>query len=93
MKNNYFIKVLSISTFIFSIIECSFSQGWFDTAWSYQRAVTIENSNNPNILVDYQVRVSLDSSNFDFSKALADGADLRVTDEDGITSLLFWIES
>jgi hypothetical protein len=41
---------------------------------------------------DYQVQVTLDST-FDFSKALADGSDLRVTDGNGVTPISFWIET
>jgi len=41
----------------------------------------------------YQVLVTLDADSFDFSQALSDGGDLRVTDSDGLTPIPFWIES
>lgn len=63
---------------------------WLDPAWSYRRPVTISNAGPA--LADYQVRVNLDSS-FDFSKAMPDGRDLRVTDDGGVTKIPFWIET
>ena len=41
---------------------------------------------------NYAVRITLDSA-FDFSRALADGSDVRITAEDGVTPLPFWIET
>ena len=64
--------------------------GWFDPDWSYRRPVTISNPCGEEA-TDYQVQVTLDST-FDFSKALADGSDLRVTDGNGVTLIPFWIE-
>ena len=64
--------------------------GWL-SGWSYRRAVTITN-NTSTELTDYQVRIELNSSNFDFSKANADGSDIRFTKDDGETLLAYWIE-
>ncbi len=44
-------------------------------------------------LANYPVRIVLDSSNFDFSKAKPDGSDLRFTTSDGETLLSYWVES
>lgn len=66
---------------------------WYSNSWSYRRAITIDNSSNPSALTNYQVRIDLSSSNFDFSKAQLSGADLLFTDSDGITVLSHWIES
>lgn len=65
---------------------------WQDTAWQYRRAITIDNTANASSLSDYQVKVSLNSSNFDFSKAQPNGADLRFTDSGGTTLLSHWTE-
>ena len=66
------------------------SVGWLDPAWTQRTAVTVT---NPGPAVSgYQVRITLDSS-FNFAAAKPDGADLRVTANDGITQLPFWIES
>ncbi|HZV59315.1 MAG TPA: DUF2341 domain-containing protein, partial [Candidatus Eremiobacteraceae bacterium] len=43
-------------------------------------------------LTNYQVHVVLGAS-FDFTKAQANGADIRFTASDGVTALPFWIES
>ena len=66
--------------------------GWYDSGWSYRKEVTIDNTSNSNNLTDYQVKVTLNSTNFDFSKAKSDGADIRFTDDDGTTLLNHWIE-
>ena len=63
---------------------------WYDAAWHYRRPVTI---NSSTALSYYQVLVKLDSSNFDFSLAKTDGADVRFTHSDGMAELEYWIES
>ena len=60
--------------------------------WRYYRRITITNSGS-TALTDYQIKVSLDNTNFDFSKANSDGSDIRFTDDDGSTLINFWIES
>ncbi len=62
---------------------------WLD-GWEYRRPVAVSNPCGET-LTGHQVRVALDSS-FDFTRALPDGADLRVTAADGMTPLPFWIE-
>jgi len=64
--------------------------GWL-SGWSYRRAITITEQSG-STLTDYQVRIELNSSNFDFSKANADGSDIRFTKDDGETLLAYWIE-
>ena len=66
---------------------------WLDITWKYRRPITIDNTNNSNTLTDYQIKLSLNSSNFDFSKANSDGSDIRFTDSDGVTKLSYWIEN
>jgi len=61
--------------------------------WNYRRPITIDNTQNSSVLTDYQVKITLDSTNFDFSKAKSDGSDIRFTDKDGSTLLSYWIES
>jgi len=59
--------------------------------WSFMRPVKIvERSGND--LTDFQVKVELNSSNFDFSRANADGSDIRFADESG-RQLPYWVES
>src|SRR4030042_2533421 len=64
---------------------------WYDAAWNYRHPVTISYSGTT--LPWYQVLVTLDSTNFNFSQAKADGSDVRFTHSDGTTDLKFWIES
>ena len=60
--------------------------------WRYYRKITVTNSGS-TALTDYQIKVSLDNTNFDFSKANVDGSDIRFTDSDGTTLLSYWIEA
>ncbi len=64
---------------------------WLDGAWQYRRPVLI--TNNGAALAYYQVLVKLDNTNFNFSLAKPDGADVRFTHSDGSTELRYWIES
>lgn len=57
----------------------------------YSKGITIEEISEEN-LTDYQIPVNLDFTNFDFSRAQPDGADVRFTTESG-QPLDFWIEA
>ena len=58
--------------------------------WDCRKPVTI---NNPgDTLSDYQVLITLNSSNFDYSKANLDGSDIGFVDEDNTVALNYWIE-
>lgn len=60
--------------------------------WRYYRKIIVTNSSS-TALTNYQIKVSLDNTNFDFSKAKSDGSDIRFTDDDGTTLLKYWIEA
>lgn len=60
--------------------------------WQFYNKITIDNTSNSNALTDYQVKISLDNTNFDFSKAQTNGEDIRILDSDNSTPLDFWIE-
>jgi len=66
---------------------------WHNSNWRYRRPVTVDNSGNPEALSNYQVKVVLSASGFDFSKARPRGQDIRFSDSDGTTPLDYWIES
>jgi len=59
--------------------------------WSYRIPVMISNPGTVD-LMDFQVQVFLNNSNFDFAKALSDGSDIRFTTNDGTTLIPFWLE-
>jgi len=65
---------------------------WLSNDWAYRRGIVIDNTSNSNDLTDYQVKITLDNTNFDFSHANSDGSDIRFTDDDGSTLLYHWIE-
>ena len=79
------ISVLLLGVFI---TGCALAET--DDRWNYsQEIVVTENAGKD--LSNYQVPVRLDSSNFDFSKANADGSDLRFLL--GSNELDYWIET
>lgn len=65
--------------------------GWYDAGWAYRRAITISLPGDQG-LTDFPVGLTLPDG-FDFAKAQPDGADLRVTLDDGITTVPYWIET
>jgi len=65
---------------------------WLGRDWAHRREVDIANPCGGEV-TDYQVQISLDSTNFDFDLAESDGVDLRVTSSNGGTLIPFWNES
>lgn len=63
---------------------------WLDSAWAYRKKTTINNATGT--LTDFQVKVVLNSGNFDFAKANSNGSDIRITADDGVTPLPYWLE-
>ena len=60
-------------------------------SFTYLRPVTLNNSGST--LTNYQVKISLNSSNMNFAHANPDGSDVRVRASDGVTNLPYWIEN
>jgi hypothetical protein len=67
----------------------SFQDPWLNENWAERRPITINNSNNFNVLENYQVKINLDYDNY----MRADFGDLRFTDNGGVTKLSYWIEN
>ncbi|MBM4080526.1 MAG: DUF2341 domain-containing protein, partial [Planctomycetes bacterium] len=65
---------------------------WMPSAWRHRDVIVVDNSGGKQALSHYQVKVVLNAAGFDFSKAQADGRDLRFSDSDGRTLLDYWIE-
>ena len=65
--------------------------GWYDAGWAFRRAVTVSLRGEQS-LTDFPVGLTLPDG-FDFTKAQPDGADVRVTLDDGITTVPLWIET
>lgn len=61
----------------------------FLSGWSYRRKITIDQTKIDATLTDFTVLVELTSSNFDFTKALSTGYDIRFTSSDQTTLLEF----
>jgi len=68
------------------------AKGWIVDGYKfkYRRKITITERSGSN-LTDYQIRIDLSSENFDFSRFLNNGNDLRFTDANG-NLLSYWIE-
>src|SRR5215469_17104444 len=67
------------------------STSWLGSGWRYRSAVSIANPGG-TLLSEYQVSVVL-KSGFDFTKTQVNGADIRFTANDGVTTIPFWLES
>jgi len=89
-KTNRLLLLFVISTLSFSSASVRAASGWYDFGWAYRRSVVVTNTCGAE-LADHQVRIDLDSS-FDFGKAESDGSDVRITADDGVTAIPFWIE-
>ncbi len=56
---------------------------------SYRIKITIDHTKIDNDLTDFPVAIILTSNNFDFSKAMPNGSDIRFTQSDGIKELYY----
>ncbi len=65
---------------------------WYSPDWSYRKAITVDNTLGADALTNYQVLVTLNSGNFDYAKANADGSDLRFASSDGLTEISYWLK-
>ncbi len=65
---------------------------WYNNAWKYRRTINVDNTANLTDLTSFQVKISLTNANFDFTRPLADGSDLRVTDADGVSLIPYYIQ-
>jgi flagellin-like protein len=85
----YKIKVVSTTGLSAEGTYTTPSQMWYDQSWTKRKAVTIDNTLNPNDLSNYQVQLNVQYD----SDMNADFSDLRLTDSDEQTSLPYWIET
>ena len=70
---------------------------WLNASWGYRKKVSFDNTTvNLGVtsvaLTDFPVLIQLTSANFDFTKAKANGEDIRMVDADGVTLLPYEIE-
>ena len=65
--------------------------GAIDPVLAFRRPITVTNTGSA--LTNYQVKISLTSSNMTFSHAKSDGSDVRLRTSDGVTDLPYWIEN
>jgi len=90
MKSGRAIYWIAAALFAVAVFGQDAAGEWLDPGWTYRLPVDLDNPCGEEA-TDLPVRVLLDES-FDFSKALEDGADLRITAADGESPLPFWIE-
>lgn len=68
---------------------------WWNTSWKYRMLINITDNSGLTI-TNYQVPIILDPKNFNYSKANADGSDLRFTlynsSNNNESELSYWIE-
>ncbi|HDD57679.1 MAG TPA: DUF2341 domain-containing protein, partial [Thermoplasmatales archaeon] len=63
---------------------------WWNLNWSYRANIYVTNP-NPEDLTNFQVRVTLDPQNFDYTNVNENGSDIRFTNYTG-APLPYWIE-
>jgi len=59
--------------------------------FNYRRAITIDNTSG-GALTDYQVKLTLDNSNFAFDQVKSNGDDIRFLDDNDTTNLSYWTQ-
>ncbi len=57
--------------------------------WSFQREICVDHQLISAPLANFPLKIELTASNFDFTKAAADGSDIRFRDETGVIDLVF----
>lgn len=73
---------------------CASAHAQLFPGWSYNSAVTVDNTANASTLTDYQVRLTVDTASLIADGQLnADGSDLRFADGAVANELCFWVES
>jgi len=66
---------------------------WFNSSWKHRRPISLNNTQNPNQLTDFQIPITFDSASLiGEGKMRTDCGDLRFTDING-SSLSYWIQS
>ncbi len=65
---------------------------WWDPKWLSRKKITINNTASAESLVNFPLRVSLNSTNVDYAKTQNLGQDVRFVDADGVTLLAHEIE-
>ncbi|HDJ94807.1 MAG TPA: DUF2341 domain-containing protein [Acidilobales archaeon] len=80
------IYILSLAT----VMAHTACKSLISSKWEYLRVVYIKERSGID-LTNYTVRIVLNSTNFDFSKAKSDGSDIRFYDVYG-NELNYWIE-
>jgi hypothetical protein len=68
------------------------TNSWWNNNWQYRLGLQFDNGQQGETLVNFPVLVTLDLSNFNYSKVKADGSDIRFIDEDGTTELKYHME-
>ena len=83
-----------IATMLVGALTTQFmvAQDWYDTDWPYRSVVAVSNPGSTE-LSGFQVKITLTSSNFNFTPTQSDGSDILVTSSDGTTLIPFWLES
>ncbi|NTW32458.1 MAG: DUF2341 domain-containing protein [Bacteroidetes bacterium] len=86
-----YVKTTETTTVPFQIEANASSYSWLGwlSEFNYRKKITIDELKVDADLTDFPVLVKLTSSNFDFSKALSSGNDIRFTSSDGTTLLKY----
>jgi hypothetical protein len=67
-----------------------YRSNWWDINWAYRAPIYIYNGVNEDF-TGYQIRLVLNTQNFDYNNANENGSDIRFTNKSGV-ELPYWIE-
>jgi hypothetical protein len=87
-------KLKLLAAFLFSSFAATLTAQNCAPGWMYYRNILVDNTANANPLVDYQVRVMMNTALLiSQGKLNTDGSDLRFTDNSSCTPLHFYMDS
>ena len=82
--------LVTLMLFAFSPHTAGAASGWWDPSWQYRMPIDMVENSGVN-LTNYQVPITLDGSFFDYSKAQANGNDMRFISDGAECD--YWIET
>jgi hypothetical protein len=85
-----------VAALAFSIVlpflRVQHAAAWWNGSWLYRRKIMLNNTASSEALVDFPIRVSLSSSNIDYTHTQDSGQDIRFVDSNDSTPLSYEIE-
>jgi hypothetical protein len=88
MKQLPIVRILAVGAIFIILAISALSGGWYRYGWNSRRAITINNLNGDDVLINFQVGIQVPCYPF----MQDDFDDIRFTTADGCTEIPYWIE-